>query len=157
MENKFRSVCELCTAITFTAFLISMIFYFDSINLYACMCSALIALFTLLANRASDKEVIKKGIGASKNSYSSKAYRLVSKIRLWIETFIAGFAIFLVLAYFLTHSNQGDIFEQIAYYEAMICIGAFAIAEWFLFIISLILIGIEKLVFGQNTMDRLMQ
>lgn len=60
MENKFRSICELCTALSFTAFGISITFYPEKTNLYTCMCSALIALFTLLANRTSDKDMIKK-------------------------------------------------------------------------------------------------
>lgn len=63
MENKFRSLCELCTAFGFTAFLINLLFYKSNINLYTYMCSALIALFTLLANRSSDKDIIQKGIG----------------------------------------------------------------------------------------------
>lgn len=157
MENKFRSICELCTALSFTAFGISIIFYPQNTNLYACMCSALIALFTLLANRTSDKDMIKKGIGTGKYTTLGKVYRGVSKVRLWLETIISGIVIFLILAYFLTHSNQGNIFEKLAYYETTICIWSFFVSEWFLFLISLILLGIEKIASGQNTMDSLLQ
>lgn len=157
MENKFRSICELCTALSFTVFGVSIIFYSKDTDLYACMCSALIALFTLLANRTSDKDMVKKGISTGKYSIWAKVYRGVSTVRLWLETIIAGVVIFLILAYFLTHSNQGNIFEKIAYYETTICIWSFLVSEWLLFLISLILIGIEKIVLGQNTMDSLLQ
>lgn len=116
-----------------------------------------IALFTLLANRTSDKEMIKKGIGTGKYTTWGKVYRGVSTVRLWLETIISGMVIFLLLAYFLTHSNQGNIFEKLAYYETTICIWSFLVSEWLLFLISLILLGIEKIAFGQNTMDSLLQ
>lgn len=157
MENKFRSICELCTAISFTAFSISIVFYREDTSLYACMCSALIALFTLLANRISDIDMMKKGIGTGKNFVWAKVYRGISKVRLWIETIMAGIAILLVLTYFLTNSSKGIIFEQVAYYEAVICVGGFAVSEWLLFVISIILLGIEKIVFGHNTMNSLLQ
>lgn len=157
MENRFRSICELCTAISFTVFGISISFYPQDMNLYTCMCSALIALFTLLANRTSDKDMIKKGISTGKYTAWGKVYRGVSTIRLWLETIISGIVIFLVLAYFLTHSNQGNIFEKLAYYETTICVWSFLVSEWLLFLISLILLGIEKIAFGQNTMDSLLQ
>ena len=157
MENKFRSICELCTALSFTAFGISIIFYPQNTNLYACMCSALIALFTLFANRLSDKDMIKKGISTGKYTMWGKIYRGISTVRLWIENIISGIVIFLILAYFLTYANQGCIFEKIAYYEAVICIWSFLASEWLLFLISLILLGIEKIASGQNTMDSLLQ
>jgi hypothetical protein len=157
MENKFRSICELCTALSFTAFGISVVFYPQNTNLYACMCSALIALFTLLANRTSDKDMIKKGIGTGKYTTWGKVFRCVSTVRLWLETVISGIVIFLVLAYFLTHSNQGNIFEKLAYYETTICIWSFLVVEWLLFFISLILLGIEKIVSGKNAMNSLLQ
>ena len=69
------------------------------------MCSALIALFTLLANRTSDKDMIKKGISTGKYTTWGKVYRGVSTVRLWLETIISGMVIFFVLAYFLTPSN----------------------------------------------------
>ena len=141
MENKFRSICELCTALSFTAFGISIIFYPQNTNLYACMCSALIALFTLLANRTSDKDMIKKGISTGKYTTWGKVYRGVSTVRLWLETIISGIVIFLILAY----------------YETTICIWSFLVSEWCLFLISLILLGIEKIASGQNTMDSLLQ
>lgn len=157
MENKFRSICELCTAFSFTAFGINLIFYPKKIDGYACMCSALIALFTLLANRTSDKDMIKKGISTGKYTTWGKVYRGVSTVRLWLETIISGMVIFFVLAYFLTRSNQGNIFERLAYYETTICIWSFLVSEWLLFFISLILLGIEKIASGQNTMDSLLQ
>ena len=157
MENKFRCICELCTALSFSAFGISLVFYSQNTNLYTCMCSALIALFTLLANRASDKDMIKKGINTGKYTIWGKVYRGVSTIRLGLETILSGVALFLILAYFLTHSNQGDIFYKLAYYETTICIWSFLISEWLLFLMSLILIGIEKISLGQNTMDCLLQ
>ena len=157
MENRFRGICELCTALTFTAFGINIVYYPENMDLYACMCSVLIATFTLLANRADDKDMAKKGIGTGRYDIRSRVYRYISTFRLWIETIVAGFAIFLILAYFLMYSNQGKIFEQLAYYETRICIWLLLISEWLLFIISLMLVGIEKMVSGQNTMDNLLQ
>lgn len=157
MENKFRCICELCTAISFTIFAINILFYPQNTSLYACMCSSLIALFTLLANRAGDKDMAKKGIGTGKYTTWGSIYRVVSTVRLWLETFESGVVFFLVLAYFLTHSNQGDIFESLAYYETTICVLSFLIVEWLLFFISLFLLWIEKIVSGQNTMDSLLQ
>ncbi|MCH5269074.1 MAG: hypothetical protein J1E62_12155 [Lachnospiraceae bacterium] len=157
MENKFRGICELCTALTFTAFGINIVYYPQNTNPYACMCSALIATFTLLANRASDEDMAKKGIGTGRYEVHSKIYRYISKIRLLLETLVAGFAILLILAYFLMYSNQGKIFEGLAYYETRVCIWLFLVSEWLLFIISLVLVGIEKMSSGQNTMDSLLQ
>lgn len=157
MENKFRCICELCTALSFTAFAINIIFYLQNTSLYVCMCSALIALFTLLANRTSDKDMVKKGIGTGKYTIWGKIYRGVSAVRLWLETIISGTVIFLILAYFLTCSNQGNIFERLAYYETTICVWCFLVSEWLLFLISLILLGIEKIAFEQNTMDSLLR
>lgn len=157
MENKFRCLCELCTALTFTAFLINLICNSKNTNVYVVMCSALIAIFTLLANRQSDKASVKKGIGSQRDSLLSKIYICILQIRLILETILAGISIFLILAYFITSSNQGEIFNCLAYYESTICIGAFATVEWFLFIISLVLIGIEKLNMSKNTMNNLMQ
>ena len=113
MENKFRCICELCTAISFTAFVINILFYPENISLYICMCSALIALFTLLDNRISDKDMAKKGIGSGKYTTWGKIYRGVLTVRLCLETIVSGINIFLILAYFLTRSNQGNIFEWV--------------------------------------------
>lgn len=157
MENKFRSICELCTAISFTVFGINVVFYPQDNNLYVCMCSSLIAFFTLLANRTGDKDVIRKGIDTGKYTVWSRIYRWVSVGRLWLETIAAGITFFLILSYFLTYANQGNIFQALAYYETIACIMCFLVSEWILFIISLILMGIEKIMFGQNTMNSLMQ
>lgn len=157
MENKFRCICELCTAISFTAFAINILFYPENISLYICMCSALIALFTLLANRASDKDMAKKGIGTGRYTTWGRIYRGVLTVRLCLETIVSGINIFLILAYFLTHSNQGNVFGCLAYYETTICIWSFLVAEWLLFLISLILLGIEKIVSDQNIMDSLLR
>ena len=157
MENMFRSLCEFCTAVSFTVFGINIIFYPESTDLYLCMCSALIALFTLLANRTSDKDMIRKGIGTGKDTAWGKIYRGVSVFRLGLETVISGIVTFLVVAFFLTYSSQGNIFEQIAYYETMTCVLGFLVSEWCLWIISLALFGIEKIALGQNTMNSLLQ
>ena len=157
MENKFRSICELCTAISFTVFGISISFYSENTNLYTCMCSALIALFTLLANRSSDKDMIKKGISTGKYSRWGRWYRVVSRVRFWLETIISGIVIFLILAFFLTYSNPGIIFEKIAYYETAICVWCYIVSEWILIFISLILLGIERFSSGQNNMHSLLQ
>lgn len=86
-----------------------------------------------------------------------KVYRGVSTVRFWLESIISGVVIFLILAFFLTRSNQGTIFADLAYYETTICIWSFLVSEWLLFLISLILLGIEKIASGQNTMDSLLQ
>lgn len=88
----------------------------------------------------------------------SKVYIAISKVRLCIETVLAGGSSgVLILAYFLTCSNEGDIFKIIAYYETMVCVLAMVIAEWILFVISLLLLGIEKIFFNTDSMKKMMQ
>lgn len=159
MENKFRWLCELCTAFSFTAFVINFFFYFNTINYSVYICSVAIVICTFVANASSDndKRLIEKGILCSKKQKISKVYVCILKFRMRLEQLNVGILITLMLAYLFTASNKGTIFDAIAYYEMMLSILIVTFSKWILFLLSLILMGIESCAKRNNTMRSMMQ
>lgn len=159
MENKFRWLCELCTAFSFTALVINFFFYFNTIDYNVYICSVAIVTCTFVANASSDndKSLIEKGILYSKRQKISKICVCILRFRMWLEHINGGILIALMLAYLFTASNKGTIFDTLAYYEMMLSILIVTFSKWILFLLSLILMGIESCTKRNNTMRSMMQ
>lgn len=157
LENKFRWICEICTLFSFIGFVVGGEFYFMREDCGAYICAVIIVLSTLYSNVVSDSNNIDQGILWDKKTKWSKWYICISRIRYVLEKAFAAVLFILLLMYFFTVSNGGNIFKILAYYEVLASLWIVIILEIILLIFTVLLVAIEESALKSDVMNAMLR